>query len=545
MSQGAPATYDAALALARSGRLAEAAALLQDLLTREADNAAGWSLMAALRQRLGQPEAALACHRQLVVLTPENADAHLAYGNVLAGLGYASDALAAFERAATLAPDLAFAHSNSANMLNKLDRPAEGLAAADRALALDAGLVHAWRHRGYALSCLGEMESAVTAYREALSRSEPAQQYDVLSDLAGVLAASGRYADALNALDRAIEQQPDGPVARLRRAELRLTTGDYPGGWEDYESRWRIPDMARGHREMTPELMGRLSRAPHRDDMAGQRVLVIGEQGVGDVIMFASVLPDLAAIAAQVTCIVDPRLVRLFTHSLPGIAFAPEGVAGRVDPAAFDRVVALGSLPYMFRRSAAAFPGRPYLSASPAVADGWRQRVAAMGPGLRVGLSWRGGVKRTRAVVRSMALADLATADGDDRLLVSLQYGDVAHEIAAVNGGRRRPIAAFDPAGIDDFEDLAGLVSALDMVVTVQTTLAHLTGALGRPGLVMIPRWPEWRYGLGGEQMAWYGSLRLLRQAQPGDWTPVLTEVDRALAALASNEKTPRGGGAS
>jgi tetratricopeptide (TPR) repeat protein len=533
MSHPPPATYETALALARAGRLAEAADQLQTILSADGDHADGWSLLAAVRQRLGQPEAALACHREVTRLRPDDPGAHLAYGAALAGLGHTAEALAAFDAVAAVAPDNAFAHNNRANMLNKLDRPDEALAAADRALALRPELIHAWRHRGQALGGLGDAEGAAAAYREALARTGAAEQYDVLCDLGGALATTGRYDEALAMLDRAVALRPDAAAARFRRSELRLVTGDLPGGWEDYETRWRLPDVLRMNREMTPELLGRLTLSPRAEELAGRRVLVVGEQGVGDVIMFASLLPDLAAIAAQVTCVVDPRLVRLFARSLPGVTFAPSGRAGAVDAGAFEKVVALGSLAFAFRRSQSDFPGRPYLKASPQAAEAWRRRLTAAGPGPRVGVSWRGGVKRTRAVARSIDLDALPFLGRDDLQFVSLQYGDVADEIAAVNRGLSRPVLAFSPAEIDDFDELAGLIEALDLVVTVQTTVAHLTGALGRPGLVMIPRWPEWRYGLQGDRIAWYGSLRLVRQAAAGDWAPVLGAVARELDALA------------
>lgn len=553
MTEPSAESYDAALAFARAGRMADAAAALQAVLQAEPDNTAAWSLLTAVRQRLDQPLAALACAREVVRLTPEDAGAHLTLGNLLAGAGRPAEALASFDKASELAPNLAFAHNNRANMLNRLERSEEALVAADRALALDPGLAHAWRHRAVALSGLGDADGAVATYRRALAASDgPAERYDALCDLGLSLNAVGGYDEALEMLDEAVRLQPGAPMARFRRAETRLTVGDLAGGWDDYAARWSTPDFARANREMTPELHGRLVLEPRPDDLTGARVLVVGEQGVGDEIMFASVLPDLIAIAAQVTCIVDRRLVRLLSRSLPQATFVAARSTQRLDPAGFDRVVALGSLPFAFRRTPRDFPGRGFLSPDPAVTDGWRRRLASAGPGLRVGISWRGGVTRTRAAARSLGLAALGPLLArDDCVLVSLQYGDVEAEVAAVNAGRARPIIAFPATQIDDFEDLAGLVGALDVVLTVQTALAHLVGAMGRNGLVMIPQWPEWRYGLNGDRIAWYDSLRLARQVSTGDWSPVLAEVGLRLDALhpgeepTPNEKTPRGGGAS
>lgn len=504
--------------------------MLQKVVAADPRNASSWTLLAAVWQRLGQAVAALGCYDTIVRLTPDDAEAHLARGKIQAGLSDAVAALESFDRAAQLDPTSAFAHSNRASMLLRQNRPAEALAAADRALGLDDGLVHAWRHRGFAHFCLGNLEAAVAAYRRAVDAGGDAQPYEALTDLAMALFACGRYDEAVAALDRAVASRPHAAEAILRRSESRLLAGDFVRGWEDYEARLRHSGFLRTNRELSPEVRARLCVSPRAEDLAGQRVLVVGEQGLGDQVMFASVLPDLAALAAEVTCIVDPRLVRLCRHSFPGIAFAGAGEGRQVDLAAIDKVVALGSLPIMFRRDEGQFPGRRFLSPSPDVTAGWRQRLEATSDGLRIGLSWRGGVSRTRSAARSMDLADLLPLlQSAGCTFVSLQYGDVNDEVAAVNATLRRPILSFPAEETFDMEDLAGLVGAVDMVVTVQTTLAHLTGALGVPGLVMIPRWPEWRYGLQGERMVWYGSLQLLRQSDADDWSPVIAEIGRRL----------------
>lgn len=536
-----PDPYATALGLAREGRLDAAAAVLETLLTEDPGHRPGWQLLAAAHTRLGRPEAALACYNQMLVLDGRDAEIYLARGVILGGLGQWAEALASFDQAIALDPDLAFAHNNRAQMLNALDRPGEALAAAERALALDAGLAHAWRHRGFALFCMNRLEEAAESYRHALDIATGPTRVDALCDLGMTLTALGRYDEARTALDAAVAAGPDAPMVRFRRAETRLLQGDFAGGWDDYEARWRVPVFTRAQgAEMTTDLRRRLTLAPRIQDLTGQRVLVVTEQGVGDEVMFASVLPDLARVAARVTCIVDPRLVRLLSHSMPQVEVVAARTPGRIDLAAIDRVVALGSLASMFRRTREAFPGRPYLSPSPTVPEAWRARLGARRTPLRVGISWRGGLPRTRTAARSLDLAALRPLlVRSDCEFVSLQYGDVEAELAACNADLPRPIRSFPRQDIDDFEDLSGLVVALDAVVTVQTALAHLTGALGQTGLVMIPQAPEWRYGAGGERMAWYGSLRLLRQAHDGDWPPVLARVGEALDEMRPRDPPP------
>jgi hypothetical protein len=162
----------------------------------------------------------------------------------------------------------------------------------------------------------------------------------------------------------------------------------------------------------------------------------------------------------------------------------------------------------------------------------WAERLGPADGRRRVGVSWRGGIDRTGRGARSMDLAQLRPLfDLPGCEFVSLQYGDVAGEVAAANAGLVSPIRVFPAADIDDFDDLAGLVRNLDLVVSVQTALVHLTGALGAPGLVMVPAMAEWRYGAHGATMPWYGSLRLFRQGEDADWAPVVEAVVREARA--------------
>lgn len=524
-------SYEQAVKLATSRRFPEAAGVLRVVLQSDPDLADGWKLMAALQRRLGAPADVLRCCAQIVRLSPDDPEAHLTHGNLLAQLGHTAQALASYDRVAALSPGMAYAHNNRANMLNKLDRPAEALAAANQAIALDPRLVHAWRHRAAALSNLDEITASIAAYQGALEVAGPTDRGEVLTDMARVLGAVGRYEDAMAALDSAIDLGGDVSTALLCRGEMRLLLGDLARGWGDYEARLEITNFLQANRRFTPDVLDRIVRRPSRDDFAGRRVLVMGEQAFGDTIMFASTLSELADVAASVTCAVDGRLVRLLCESFPNITFT----AAHVDCAGFDTVVAMGSLPGAFRQTREAYSGRSYLTPSWGAIQRWQTRLPPAADKLRVGVSWRGGVARTRAAARSMELEVL------EPLLtlphcsfVSLQYGAVDAEIAAINRRLSTPLLSFAPAETHDFDDLAGLVACLDVVVTVQTTLAHLCGALGKPGLVMIPRWPEWRYGLEGEEMPWYASLRLVRQTSPGDWGPVLEEIGRRLHALRS-----------
>jgi tetratricopeptide (TPR) repeat protein len=439
--------------------------------------------------------------------------------------GRLEEAEALFARVLAAHPRHPVALWNLGLLLLERERAAEALALADRALAREPRPPQAKLLRGDALQALGRFDEAVTAY-DGVAGDLAAS---ALAKRGLALAAQQDHAGALAAFDRAMALKPDDPYPPYRRGIVRLQTGDY-GGWADYEARWRLaPFLAKSGGVVSPQVAPRLTLSPTADDLRDRRILLLGEQGIGDQVMFASMIPDLCRLARSVALVCEPRLVRLFATSFPGIAVAGPADA-RVGPKDVDRLVAMGSLGGLFRGRAADIPGTPYLAPRPAVVERWAERLGPRRQPLRIGLSWRGGLPTTRRAERSIPLADLAPIlDEPGCEFVSLQYGDTDAELAEVNAGRAAPVRAFPRQDIDDFEELAGLVANLDLVVTVQTALVHLTGGLGKPCLTLVPHNAEWRYGARGSAMPWYRSVRLFRQATPGDWAPVVAEAAEAV----------------
>lgn len=432
-----------------------------------------------------------------------------------------------------IAPADAEAHADLGYVRLRRGDNAAGLASLRQATSLDPANVRAWVNLSSAHLALGDPEATVQACRQALALEPdngPAHQ-----NLGVALAALGQRDAGLAALDQAIDTDPDPGPAQFRRALVRLLDGDFAGGWEDYEARWRTESFLKSSVTVTtPELQARLDLDCTVADLDGARVLLVSEQGVGDQIMFASMIPDLLRVAAEVTLACDPRLLGLFRQSFPGLrVIDPRTTA--VALSQFDKVLAMGGLGRLFRNRVSDFPGLAYLRPGDEARARWRARMGPKPDRLRVGLSWRGGIEATRIAQRSLSLDQLSPIlDLPDCEVVSLQYGEVADEVGRFNLGRERPLRMFPAAEIDDFEDLAALAETLDVIVSVQTTLVHLTGALGKPGLAMLPTRPEWRYGAQGDAMPWYGSIRLLRQTTPGDWTEVLQEVVRRLTEAAA-----------
>jgi tetratricopeptide (TPR) repeat protein len=333
-----------------------------------------------------------------------------------------------------------------------------------------------------------------------------------LHDLRGaILQECGRLEEAVAEYDRAIALQPALALPRFHRALAALLAGDFERGWDGYELR-RLNSERHQSTLGIPEWDG--------TPLAGRTLCVTREQGLGDEIMFASLLPEVMANAQRVLVECDPRLVPLFQRSFPGAVVFPSRPDGSA-PEYADVAVGAGSLPRFLRRHASSFPHHGgYLRADPARVEHWRQRLSALGPGLKVGVSWTGGVRKTRRALRSLELsqwAPILLAPGVR--FVSLQYTAGAAAEAAASGVQHWQEA------IDNLEDTAALVCALDLVVSVCTSVVHLAGALGRPAWVLTPFAPEWRYGVAGESMLWYPSVRLFRQAAHRDWSAPIAAV--------------------
>jgi tetratricopeptide (TPR) repeat protein len=548
--------YADALAHARAGRFGAALAAVERALAAQPRSGPALGLKAALQLERGDAAAALVTCEQALALDPKNGRAQVNRGDALARLGRPAEALAAYDAAlagdpANLAaqvnrggalidlqrpaealaaydavlqrnPGLAAAHVNRARALAQLGRAEDALAAANQALQLQPANARAWVNRGEALHGLRRHEEALASYRQAATHDPRSAEAAIGAGMQ--LRALGRYDEAVAAFDAAERLDPTNAVPAYQRGLVRLLTGDFARGWPDYEARWDTPGfLANSTGFALPQLRERLVTRPTPEAFAGQRVLVVGEQGIGDQLMFASLLPDLLATAASASVICDRRLVGLLGGAFPQARFFDLRDTP-ADLSQVDVVVAGGSLAHAFRRRAEDFPGTAFLTVDPARRAAWAERLGPARGRRRIGVSWRGGTAGTNREGRSMDLVELAPLFAlPEAEFVSLQYGDVAAEAAG-----QPALRVFPAAEIDDFAELAALIANLDLVVSVQTAVVHLAGALGTPCLTLVPLRAEWRYTAGAASMPWYRSVRLFRQAGTADWAPVIARVVQA-----------------
>ena len=387
----------------------------------------------------------------------------------------------------------------------------------------------AFYNLGRGLEALGESDLALKAYDYAVVlRPELAQAHNNAGTL---LQRLRRMPEAVERFDKAIAADPNYANARFNRSVSLLTQGRFHDGWEGYDALFQV-------RELRRLIASRAFRQPRWEgqSLAGETTLIWGEQGIGDEIMLASMIPDLQALGAAVVVECDPRLVRLFRRFFPGIeAPRAHGSARGADHGPGHHLIqcAMGSLGRWLRDDHGRFPAhRGYLHADPARVEAARLPYAELGPGLKIGIALRTGSHDPRD--RSVTLEELEPVlQRQNAHFVTLQYGDVRnelHELAERTLVRVHRDPTIDPT--HDLDGVAAQVVALDMVVSTTNAVAHSAGALGTPALTFVPYSPDWCWLASGARMPWYPTMRLVCQTMVGDWSTAVFGVADALDGL-------------
>lgn len=372
-----------------------------------------------------------------------------------------------------------------------------------------------------ALGCAYKFENmpdkAAEAWEKGLKMQETAELWN---NLASLHSDNGRPEQALQYVARALAMEPNNPNVLWNQSLALLTMEKYDEAWKNHDQRFDPQVQQGSHR--------RHHNCPIWDGTPNLRLAVHGEQGVGDEIMFLSMLPDVLERCPEVVIEVEPRLMDLVERSF-GIPVYGNEKAMAAHEAPFDAMTALGSLGGFFRNDLKDFPGTPYLKADPERVEFWRRQYAMQGPGPYIGIGWAGGTKETRAHHRTINPHLLKfCAKGTP---VSLQYGDGAEPVAKEAG------FAFYPESIGrNIDEQAAMIMACDIVVTTPQTLVHLSGALGKRTLVLTPAYASWRYGLR-DRMAWYSCVELFRQDKENDWAKPLADVKREIDKLCREYK--------
>jgi tetratricopeptide (TPR) repeat protein len=478
------------------------------------------ALLAAIAADDGRIDEGLSWARRARDADPAGASPAYVTGRLLQEAGRLPEAEASYREAVARDPQHARAYNNLGCVLHMQGRLDDALAAYRRALDLDAGLPQANQNYASIVRDAGALARAAEEYRRAtLANPNDALAFN---DLGNTLRELGRHGESLEAFARALEIDPQLAQAHFSRSFVLLLQGDYAAGWKDYEWRWRLPAFnAPVRRFAEPMWDGR--------PLPGGTVLLHAEQGLGDTLQFARYAALVAARCGSVILESQKELAALL-RDVPGVA----RVVPRGEPLpAFDAHAPLMSLPALFGTTLQSIPwDGPYVHADPQRAAQWDLAPHAGDARLKVGLVWAGRPQQWDDRKRSLSLdllAPLAAVEG--ATFFSLQVGAAAAQAAAPPAGMRLVDLT---ARIADFSDTAALVSRLDLVITIDTSVAHLAGAMGAPVWVLVAHAPDWRYHLGREDMPWYPSMRLFRQERDGDWSGAIARVAAALRGRAA-----------
>ncbi|HEX2566337.1 MAG TPA: tetratricopeptide repeat-containing glycosyltransferase family protein [Burkholderiales bacterium] len=500
------------------GALDEARRCCEALLASEPGHGDASELMAAIAADAGQFAEGLRWAQAAIAANPRSGAPYFTLGRLYQAEGRLEDAAQSYRRCLSLSPERASAHNNLGSVLQLLGKLDLALASYRRALELDPSLPQANQNVAALARDAAAAEAAIAGYQRA-AQANP-QDAQALVDLGNTYRELGRHSEALESFARALERSPSLPEAHFARSLELLLCGDYPQGWEEYEWRWKVKALNTPLRKLDAPLWD--GRA-----LPGGTVLLHAEQGFGDTLLFARYASLVAERCSRVVLECQSELASLLART-PGVHQVV--AAGHALPPC-DAHLPLMSLPRVFRTTLDSVPWTgPYVL--PDAARAAESARLASAPGLRVGLVWAGrpqqGDDRKRSCSLAM-MAPLARAAG--ATFYSLQKGPPASQAAAPPRG----MTLVDlESHIGDFEDTAALIANLDLVITVDTSVANLAGALGRPTWVLLSTIPDWRYHLGREDTPWYPAMRLFRQSQPGDWTAPLDQAARALATLAS-----------
>ncbi len=464
---------------------------------------------------------AIAAYRRAIALKPDYAEAHYNLGIALKEKGQLDQAIASIEKAIDLKADFAVAQNDLGIALKENGQLDAAVAAFEKAITLDPNYAEAHYNLGIVLNDKGQLDGAIAAYQRSIALNP--KSVEAHDNLGNTLMAKGELEKAIVAYRRAIALNPNLPEPHYNLAWVLLLRGDWGQGWLEYEWRWKTREFQLPEREFSKPLWD-------GSDLNGRTILLHAEQGFGDAIQFMRYVPLVAGRGGRVVVEVRPQLLRLL-RQLPGVEqWIP---SGQPLPA-FDVRCPLMSLPHLFATTMQTIPAQEPLRLDPDLVQTWRHRLQSQPSGLKVGLVWAGSPTFKGDRTRSMTLDRLAALSSvRDVTFYSLQKG------AAATAADRPPtglqLVNLAPE-LHDFADTAAAMCMMDLVITTDTSVAHLAGALGRPVWVMLQFMPDWRWLLDRADSPWYPTMQLFRQKKPGDWDGVISHIAEALSALVAEK---------
>ena len=499
----------------QQGNLELATTYLKKAISLKPDHVAACNNLGTALQSQGRLSEAVVIYNQVIELKPDYAEARINLGNVFQEQGKFDEAMVCYNRVIEFQPDYAEAHYNLGNALGKKCKPDEAASCFSKAIELKPEYVEAHNNLGSVFHKQGKLDEAASCFSKAIELKPDYTEAHI--NLGNVFQEQGRFDEAMVCYNLAIELKPDYAEAHMNRSFALMLTGNFEEGWPEYE--WRLH---------TKDSISKTFQQPRWDGtpLNGKSILVHAEQGLGDTIQFVRYLPMVQSKGGHVIFECQKDLLRLLENSA-GFDEIIEKATTSEENSHFDVQVPLLSLPGIFGTTFKNIPSKvPYITVDPEPVKQWSERIEH-NDDFKIGIVWAGSPHHKNDRNRSCKLEDFTQlAEIPDLIFYSLQKGPASAEVNYPPKGMKT-INLED--SLIDFADTAALIANLDLVISIDTSVAHLAGAIGKPVWNLLSFVPDWRWLLGRDDSPWYPDMRLFRQTRPNDWTGVFEQVKKAL----------------
>ncbi len=512
----------------RSGKFNDAQRHLAKVIKLDSTNDEALHLLGMVHYNLGEFDEAESLVRRSLALQPETAEALNNLGNILLEKNDLAEAVKSYGEAIRLNPKFARAYNNLGTAFQKLDRPQDAINCYNVALDLEPDYSLARRNKASLLWTLGATREAELLVNEALAGQQK-NDPDALNNLGLTYLANHKYSEAESAYMQGLSIAPEHQEIRWNLSLLQLQKGEYESGWSNYDAGFLTRNRNRVQFNLPAPLWC-------GEELSGKVILLYGEQGIGDEIMFAQFIPAITRAAGKCIVACEPRLATLFQRSFPDAeilsGYSEELLSQAVKQYEVDYQCPAGSSLRYLATSPEAFPGYDrYLHADNKARQKWIERYSNLGGTLNVGISWRGGKDLQTKISRSTELSqwlNLLAISGAN--FINLQYGEVTEELATISNEHGSTIYHWNDSNpLQDMDDFAAQISALDLVISSDNSTVHMSGALGIPTWTLLPYSAEWRWGIDSYNSYWYPSITLFRQREQKQWAPVFREIEQRL----------------
>jgi tetratricopeptide (TPR) repeat protein len=503
----------------QTGNFRQAENIYKEILESQPDNFDALYFLGVILQQKKEYDSAISYYKKALHLNPRKADAYYNLGLIFQDQAEFDEAIESYQQAIKLNPDFADAYYNLGLIFQDQAEADSAIANYRIFLQFNSKDADAYLNLGHAYQMKGQLEEAITCFQKAMQINTDLP--DAYYNLGNAYKEKGQPEVAIPYYQKAIQRAPDFVDAHWNMALALLLSGDFNQGWKKYEWRWKLENR---HLPVFAQPLWNGS------SIDGLTILIHGEQGFGDIIQFVRYVPLVAERGAKVLLRCGGELVSL----LQNIRGIDKVLSYSEQPSDFDTYCPIATLPLLFGTTLDTIPAKiPYVGVSPSIIEKWEHRIQKDNSTLRIGLVWSGNPKNIILKNKSFPLETFMPLGELHKIaFYSLQKGNASEQ--AKNPPKGITLLDYTDE-INDFSDTAALIENLDLVISVDTAVAHLTGALGKPIWTLLPFSPAWRWLLHRDDSPWYPTMRLFRQPSPGDWESVIEHVRGELLKLIGN----------